>query len=64
VNGGAPIIGNTCTAANGPGVNDQIVLWCDPPLSGTPDFTVDVDIKFLSGSSCNPWTLQVYSRQC
>jgi putative metal-binding protein len=64
VNGGAPILGNTCTASNGVGVNDQIVLWCDPPLSSTPDFTVNVDVKFISGSSCNPWTLQVYSRGC
>jgi hypothetical protein len=64
VNGGAKIIGNTCTASNSAGQNDQIVLWCDPPLSSTPDFTVNIDVKYVSGASCSPWTLEVWSRQC
>jgi hypothetical protein len=65
VNGSpTPIIGNTCTASNGAGVNDQIVLWCDAPFSGTPDFTVNVEVKYISGSSCSPWTLQTYSKGC
>ncbi len=63
--------GTGCTAdpawssVKASGQTETITIFCDDDCVGFDDsFYVDVDIRFFSGSSCQPWTLNVYRRGC
>ncbi|NUO52960.1 MAG: hypothetical protein HOV80_29285 [Polyangiaceae bacterium] len=49
---------------NGTGQTETIVIWCDDVSAAENGFHVDVEVRHYSGSSCQPWTLNVNRRQC
>ncbi|MBL8742311.1 MAG: hypothetical protein JNK04_14480, partial [Myxococcales bacterium] len=50
---------------NGTGANEVITVWCDDDCGGADNsFGVDVEVRYYSGASCSPWTLNVYNRSC
>jgi len=65
------ISGNGCFAdpgfqsLNGTGANEVITIWCDDDCGGADNgFGVDIEVRYYSGASCDPWTLNVYNRAC
>jgi len=63
------ITGSACSAdpaftSTGTG-NKTIVVWCDDSCNGdNDDLTANVEVRWVSGSSCTPWTQNVYGKQC
>jgi putative metal-binding protein len=63
------ITGNGCFAdpafqqtGNG---NKTITVWCNDDCSnGDNSFTPVVEVRYASGFSCSPWTLNMYRREC
>jgi hypothetical protein len=54
-----------CRSTNGTNVNEQLNVWKNDDCGGADDtFTVQVEIRYSSGTSCQPWELRVYRRQC
>jgi len=63
--------GNGCSvdpawqSINGAGTTENIVVWCDDACNGDDDsFNVNVEVRHYGGASCQPWTLNVYRRNC
>jgi hypothetical protein len=48
----------------GTGEMEEIVVWCDDTFAVDDSFYVDVEVRYYSGSSCQPWELRVYHRAC
>ena len=53
-----------CTATAGTGVTEVLSAFKDDVAGPDDDFTVGIEVRFFGGSSCQPWTLNVYRRQC
>jgi hypothetical protein len=52
-------------STKGSGQNEVITIFCDDDCGGADNsFTVNGEIRFYGGSSCTPWTLNVYRREC
>ncbi len=50
---------------NGTGVNETITVWCEDDCGGADNgFDAGIEVRYYSGSSCDPWTLNVYRRAC
>lgn len=65
------VTGNSCFAdpgfasVNGPGINETISVWCDDGCFGEDTgFDAGVEVRYYGGSSCEPWELRVYRREC
>jgi hypothetical protein len=65
------VSGNGCVADpdtisdNPSGQTETITVYCDDDCGGFDNgFYVDVEVLYYGGSSCDPWTLNVYRRQC
>jgi hypothetical protein len=52
------------SSIGGSGVDEVINVWCDDVSGDNDSFFVDVEVKYFSGSSCDPWELRVYRRAC
>jgi hypothetical protein len=45
--------------------NKTIVVYCDDDCNGDDDtFTANVEVRYASGGSCTPWTLNVSRNEC
>jgi hypothetical protein len=44
--------------------NDSVVVYCDDTGAGNDGFTAQVEVRYYSGRACEPWTLNVYRREC
>lgn len=50
---------------NGTGANETITIWCDDDCGGANNsFGIDIEVRHWSGDSCDPWTLNLYRRNC
>jgi hypothetical protein len=50
---------------NGTGQTENIVIWCNDDCGGADNsFDVNVEVRHYGGASCQPWTLNVYRRNC
>ncbi len=63
--------GNGCqvdpawSSVNGTGNNEVISVWCNDDCGGVSNsFNVSVEVRYWSGASCEPWTLNVYAGAC
>jgi hypothetical protein len=63
--------GNGCqvdpawSSLGGPGADEVISVWCDDDCGGASNtFQVNVEVRYFSGSSCEPWTLNVKRGAC
>lgn len=54
----------SCSSANGPGQNEAVTVTRGDNLGADDSFTVTVHIVFISGGSCQPWTLQIFAGAC
>lgn len=53
------------TSVNATGVNEVISVWCEDDCGGASNtFDVNVEVRYFSGSSCEPWTLNVLRGAC
>ncbi len=49
----------------GTGQTENIVVYCNDDCGGADNgFTVNVEVRYWSGASCQPYTLNVYRRNC
>ena len=45
--------------------NDTITAWANDDCSAADNsFTLQIEVRYHSGASCQPWTLNVYRRGC
>jgi len=53
------------SSTKGTGQTETITIFCDDDCGGADNsFTVNGEVRFYGGSSCQPWTLNVYRRNC
>ncbi len=55
---------STSSSVKGPGQMEEITVWCDDTFALDDSFYVDVEVRYFSGASCEPWELRVYRRAC
>lgn len=49
----------------GTGTDEVIAVWCDDDCGGADNsFYVNIEVRYWSGASCEPWQLNVYRRAC
>jgi hypothetical protein len=53
-----------CYSVNGTGQNETIFVNKADNYGSDDTFTLYIEVRFYSGSSCSPWTLNVYTRNC
>lgn len=65
------VTGNACMAdpgfqsLNGAGLNEVITVWCEDDCGGgDTGFDAGIEVRYYGGHSCDPWTLNVYRREC
>jgi hypothetical protein len=53
-----------CRSEAGTGQTEQLVAWCNDDGGSDDTFTANVEVRYFSGASCVPWTLNVYAGGC
>ena len=63
---GAPICDPfACNSRRGTGLSETIDAWRGDDCAAVDDsFTAVVEVRYVGGSSCQAWTLNVYRREC
>ena len=54
----------TSSSVKGTGQMEEITVWCDDTFAIDDSFYVDVEVRYFSGASCEPWELRVFRRAC
>lgn len=51
-----------CQAERGSGLPESLLVWCEDDFNGDDSFDAFIEVRHISGASCETWTLDAYSR--